>query len=66
MDPGPNPCAPGAGTPSPELAGRDRAHPQPAGRKGMVWSPGHGDTAFTVPMFDSFMRRIMPHGWDID
>ena len=34
--------------------------------KGMVWSPSHGDTAFTVPMFDSFMRRIMPHGWDID
>jgi hypothetical protein len=34
--------------------------------KGMVWSPSHGDTAFTVPMFDSFMRRIMPHGWDIE
>lgn len=28
--------------------------------KGMVWSPGHGDTAFTVPMFDQFMVRIMP------
>jgi hypothetical protein len=28
--------------------------------KGMVWSPGHGDTAFTVPLFDAFMRRIMP------
>jgi hypothetical protein len=28
--------------------------------KGMVWSPSHGDTAFTVPMFDQFMRRIMP------
>ena len=28
--------------------------------KGMVWSPSHGDTAFTVPMFDEFMRRIMP------
>ena len=28
--------------------------------KGMVWSPGHGDTAFTVPLFDGFMRRIMP------
>jgi hypothetical protein len=26
----------------------------------MVWSPSHGDTAFTVPMFDQFMRRIMP------
>lgn len=27
--------------------------------KGMIWSPGHGDTAFTVPLFDEFMRRIM-------
>jgi hypothetical protein len=27
--------------------------------KGMVWSPSHGDTAFTVPLFDEFMRRIM-------
>jgi hypothetical protein len=29
-------------------------------RKGMIWSPSHGDTAFTVPLFDAFMRRIMP------
>ena len=29
-------------------------------QKGMVWSPSHGDTAFTVPMFDAFMKRIMP------
>ena len=28
--------------------------------KGMVWSPSHGDTAFTVPLFDQFMQRIMP------
>jgi len=28
--------------------------------KGMIWSPQHGDTAFTVPLFDGFMRRIMP------
>lgn len=28
--------------------------------KGMVWSPSHGDTAFTVPLFDQFMKRIMP------
>ena len=28
--------------------------------KGMVWSPSHGDTAFTVPLFDEFMLRIMP------
>lgn len=32
--------------------------------KGMIWSPSHGDTAFTVPMFDAFMKRIMPgHDW---
>lgn len=30
--------------------------------KGMVWSPNHGDTAFTVPMFDDFMKRIIPGG----
>jgi len=28
--------------------------------KGMIWSPAHGDTAFTVPLFDEFMHRIMP------
>jgi hypothetical protein len=28
--------------------------------KGMIWSPNHGDTAFTVPMFDEFMKRIIP------
>jgi len=28
--------------------------------KGMIYSPGHGDTAFTVPLFDGFMKRIMP------
>lgn len=28
--------------------------------KGMVWSPNHGDTAFTAPLFDAFMQRIMP------
>ncbi|NDU86674.1 MAG: ATP-binding protein [Ferrovum sp.] len=28
--------------------------------KGMVWSPNHGDTGFTVPLFDGFMKRIMP------
>lgn len=31
--------------------------------KGMIWSPNHGDTAFTVPLFNDFMRRIMP-GYD--
>lgn len=29
-------------------------------KKGMVYSPNHGDTAFTVPLFDGFMKRIMP------
>ena len=29
--------------------------------KGMLYSPAHGDTAFTVPLFDAFMRRVMPH-----
>ena len=28
--------------------------------KGMIWSPSHGDTAFTVPLFNEFMKRIMP------
>jgi hypothetical protein len=28
--------------------------------KGMIWSPSHGDTAFTVPLFDQFMKRIVP------
>ena len=28
--------------------------------KGMIWSPSHGDTTFTVPKFDEFMLRIMP------
>jgi len=29
-------------------------------RKGMVYGPAHGDTAFTVPLFDQFMKRTMP------
>ena len=28
--------------------------------KGMIWSPYHGDTAFTVPLFGGFMQRVMP------
>lgn len=28
--------------------------------KGMIYSPAHGDAAFTVPMFDAYMRRAMP------
>lgn len=28
--------------------------------KGMIFSPAHGDTAFTVPLFDEYLRRTMP------
>ena len=28
--------------------------------KGMIYSPSHGDTAFTVPLFDGFIKRIIP------
>jgi len=28
--------------------------------KGMIYSPAHGDTAFTVPLFDGFMKRTIP------
>lgn len=29
-------------------------------KKGMIYSPSHGDTEFTVPLFEEFMKRIMP------
>lgn len=29
-------------------------------KKGMAYSPSHGEMAFTVPLFDEFMRRAMP------
>jgi hypothetical protein len=28
--------------------------------KRMIYSPAHGNTAFTVPLFDQFLRRVMP------
>jgi hypothetical protein len=28
--------------------------------KGMIYSPNHGDTAFTVPLFDGFLKRTLP------
>jgi hypothetical protein len=28
--------------------------------KGMIYSPAHGDTAFTVPLFEGFLKRTMP------
>lgn len=30
-------------------------------RKGMVYSPAHGDTAFTVPLFDQYLHRLQQH-----
>jgi Mn-dependent DtxR family transcriptional regulator len=32
-------------------------------KKGMIYSPSHGDTAFTVPLFDQYMKRSMKN-WD--
>jgi DNA polymerase III delta prime subunit len=29
-------------------------------KKGMIYSPAFGDMAFTVPMFDEFMKRAIP------
>jgi hypothetical protein len=29
-------------------------------RKGMIWAPSHGDTAFTVPLFHDYLARVMP------
>ena len=34
-------------------------------KNGMIWSPNHGDTGFTAPLFDQFMQRIMPgNDWE--
>jgi hypothetical protein len=34
--------------------------------KGVIWSPGHGDTAFAVPRFDEYLRRTWPdNSWRI-
>ncbi len=29
-------------------------------KKGMIYSPSHGDNSFTVPLFDGYMKRVMP------
>lgn len=29
--------------------------------KGMIFSPEHGDNSFTVPLFDGYMKRVMPN-----
>ncbi len=31
-------------------------------RKGMIYSPAHGDTAFMAPLFDQFMKRYAVGG----
>jgi len=28
--------------------------------KGMIYSPGHGDNNFTVPLFDEYIKRVIP------
>ncbi len=50
-----------------EIAAAMRVKPSSLGpvrdkliKKGMVYSPAHGDLAFTVPLFDEFMIRTMP------
>lgn len=30
-------------------------------KKGMIYSPSYGDTEFTVPLFDQYMKRVMPN-----
>jgi len=46
MEPIKNPFSPGASSPPPELACR---------------APVQEHMAFTVPLFDEFMKRAMPH-----
>ena len=29
-------------------------------KKGMIYSPSHGDNSFTVPLFENYMKRVMP------
>jgi len=29
-------------------------------KKGMIYSPDHGDNSFTVPLFEGYMKRVMP------
>lgn len=35
-------------------------------RKGIVWSPTHGDTAFTVPLFHEYLLRTVPANSSLD
>ncbi|MCY4343469.1 MAG: ATP-binding protein [Gammaproteobacteria bacterium] len=29
--------------------------------KGMIYSPAHGNTGFTVPLFDEYLKRVIPN-----
>ena len=33
-------------------------------RKGMIYGPEYGKTAFTFPRFDEYLKRIAPFGVD--
>jgi hypothetical protein len=35
-------------------------------KKGMIYSPSHGDTEFTVPIFDQYMRRAIKNVSEAD
>lgn len=35
-------------------------------RKGMLYAPDHGSTAFTVPLFDRFIKRALPAALPLD
>ncbi len=35
-------------------------------KKGMIYSPAHGDTAFTVPLFEEFLIRMIPNYSAVD
>lgn len=32
--------------------------------KGMIYSPAHGDNAFTVPLFQEYMKRVIPNFYE--
>ena len=62
MDTIKNPFSPGAGSPPPELVGREGILEQARVLLGRVKEkrPAYGDMAFTVPLFDQFMLRAVP------
>jgi len=48
------------GPPSRREHKRDARRRRAGARAHQVWSQRHGETAFTVPLFDQFMKRQMP------